>query len=273
MRWLLVLMVISSLGLTFVAPASAEEERQQNPFKGDRDAIAVGKGLFRYYCAGCHGMEGGGGFRGPDLTRGQLTHVSDDQDMLQVVKGGIQGTQMPPQTLPDDNLWRIIAFVTDLRSNAPPQGVSGDWESGRDIFVGKGFCSTCHMVRGKGGRFGPDLTGIGTTRSWESFVESIREPSAQFKNVLQADGRMAGGYESVRLVTPSGARITGVIRNEDTYTIQVLDQKENFHSYRKSELQAITYLDGSLMPAYSEDALSDQELEDLLSFLTGPARE
>ena len=146
--------------------------------------------------------------------------------------------------------------------------MSGDWESGRDIFVGKGFCSNCHMVRGKGGRFGPDLTGIGTTRSWESFVKSIRKPSAQFKNVLQADGRMAGGYESVRLATPSGARITGVIRNEDTYTIQVLDQEENFHSFRKSELQAITYLDSSLMPAYSESALSDQELEDLLSFLT-----
>ena len=84
---------------------------------------------------------------------------------------------------------------------------------------------------------------------------------------------MAGGYESVRLVTPSGSEITGVIRNEDTYTIQVLDQKENFHSYRKSELQAISYLDSSLMPAYSESALSDQELQDLLSFLTRPAAE
>jgi putative heme-binding domain-containing protein len=273
MRLLPLLLVVSSVGVTLVERAAAEEERQQNPFKGDRDAIAVGKGLFRYYCAGCHGMEGGGGFRGPDLTRGQLTHVSDDEDMLQVAKGGIQGTQMPHQRLPDDNLWRIIAFVTDLRTKARPEALSGDWESGRDIFVGKGFCSNCHMVRGKGGRFGPDLTGIGTTRSWESFVKSIRKPSAQFKNVLQADGRMAGGYESVRLATPSGARITGVIRNEDTYTIQVLDQEENFHSFRKSELQAITYLDSSLMPAYSESALSDQELEDLLSFLTSPLGE
>ena len=64
-------------------------------------------------------MEGGGGFRGPDLTRGQLTHVADDHDMLGVVKDGIQGTQMPAQTLPDSNLWRIIAFITDLRSKAP----------------------------------------------------------------------------------------------------------------------------------------------------------
>lgn len=251
----------------------AEEDRQENPYKGDENAIDVGKGLFRIYCAGCHGMEGGGGFRGPDLTRAQLTHVSDDEDMLQVVKDGIQGTQMPPLTFPDDNLWRIIAYITDLRSKAQPQGVRGDWKSGQEIFAGKGFCSNCHMVRGKGGRLGPDLTDIGSTRSWESFLESVRDPSAQFKNVLQTDGRMAGGYESVRLVTQSGNRITGVIRNEDTYTIQVLDQAENFHSYRKGDLQTITYLDRSLMPAYPESALSEQEVADLMIFLARTGEE
>ena len=259
------------LGPTTADPAVAEEEeRKQNPYKGNPDDVLVGKGLFRYYCAGCHGMEGGGGFRGPDLVRGQLTHVADDHDMLEVVRNGIQGTQMPGQTLPDSNLWRMIAFITDLRSKARPQDLSGDWESGREIFSGKGFCSGCHMVRGDGGRLGPDLTGIGNSRPWESFLEAMRDPSAQFKNVLQADGRMAGGYESVRLVASSGKEITGVVRNEDTYTIQVLDQEENYHSYRKSELRELTHLDHSLMPAYSESALSDQELMDLLVFLTRP---
>ena len=264
------------LGSTSAIPALAvaeEEERKQNPYKGDPEAVLVGKGLFRYYCAGCHGMEGGGGFRGPDLVRGQLTHVVDDHDMLDVVRNGIQGTQMPAQTLPDSNLWRMIAFITDLRSKARPQELSGDWESGRETFSGKGYCSGCHMVRGEGGRFGPDLTGIGNTRPWESFREAMREPSAQFKNVLQADGRMAGGYESVRMVTAAGEQITGVVRNEDTYTIQVLDQQENYHSYRKSELRELAHLDHSLMPAYSESALSDQDLRDLLIFLTRPAAE
>ena len=274
--WLVLAIVAVVLGSTSAIPALAvaeEEERKQNPYKGNPEDILVGKGLFRYYCAGCHGMEGGGGFRGPDLVRGRLTHVVDDHDMLEVVRNGIQGTQMPPQTLPDSNLWRMIAFITDLRSKARPQELSGDWESGRKIFNGTGFCSGCHMVRGEGGRFGPDLTGIGNTRPWESFREAMREPSAQFKNVLQADGRMAGGYESVRLVTPSGEEITGVVRNEDTYTIQVLDRNENYHSYRKSELRELTHLDHSLMPAYSESALSDQDLRDLLIFLTRPAGE
>ncbi|MCY3756683.1 MAG: hypothetical protein OXG96_03080, partial [Acidobacteria bacterium] len=54
------------LASTFAGPAlgaEEEEERKQNPYKGNPDDILVGKGLFRYYCAGCHGMEGGGGFR------------------------------------------------------------------------------------------------------------------------------------------------------------------------------------------------------------------
>ena len=84
---------------------------------------------------------------------------------------------------------------------------------------------------------------------------------------------MVGGYEPVRLITREGKKITGVIRNEDSFTIQVLDQRENFHSHDKSELEGIIRLDKSLMPAYPESVLSDRELEDLLTFLAGQREE
>ena len=274
LSWLLTLLmsffVVSYSGIEQAEEILAKDKRQKNPFSNDLKAVEVGKGSFRYYCAGCHGMEGAGGFRGPDLIRGELTHISDDQDMMQVVRHGIQGTQMPPSTLPDDNLWRIISFVNHLRTESQQRTLSGDWDSGKRIFFGKGFCSDCHMVRGTGGRFGPDLTGIGKTRPLKSFVESTRDPSAQFKNVVHADGRMAGGFQSVQLVTEKDSKIIGVIRNEDTYSIQILDRNEKFHSYYKKELTKIIYLDESLMPPYPDSILSDQELEDLLVFLTKP---
>ncbi len=129
------------------------------------------------------------------------------------------------------------------------------------------------MIQGKGGRLGPDLTRVGKIRSVEALVESIREPSARFRNLRLGDGRMVGGYEPVRLITREGKKITGVIRNEDSFTIQVLDQRENFHSHDKSELEGIIRLDKSLMPAYPESVLSDRELEDLLTFLAGQREE
>ena len=249
------------------------EERKQNPYKGDADAILVGEGLFRYYCAGCHGMEGGGGFRGPDLTRGQLTHVADDHDMLGVGEGRNPGN---PDASPDASRQQSVAHdrLCHRSSNqGPTRGI------GRGLGIGAGALRRQGVLlrlphgsgRGRPLRARPD--GHRKNSLLESFLEAVREPSAQFKNVLQADGRMAGGYESVRLVTPSGERITGVVRNEDTYTIQVLDQQENYHSYRKSELREITHLDQSLMPVYSESALSDQDLKDLLLFLTRSAAE
>lgn len=261
-----------SCSLLFGQAPDAEKEKR-NPFAGDADAIAVGKSLFRCYCAVCHGEKGEGGFRGPDLIQRRLIRGSRDQDLLRVIKQGIQGTMMPPHVHPDENVWRIIAFIKHTRSQTQPRQLTGDWDSGRTIFFGKGFCSNCHMVRGEGGRFGPDLSRVGRVRSLKTMIESIRKPSARFRNLRQPDGAMVGGYEPVRLATRDGTKITGVIRNEDTFTIQVLDQKENFHSHNKSDLEEITRLDQSLMPAYPESAISEHELEDLLTFLAEPPEE
>ena len=260
------------LGFPLLAEPPAKEKRH-NPFAGDADAIAVGKSLFRTYCSLCHGGEGRGGFRGPDLIATRLTRAATDEEMFQVVKQGIQGTQMPSHALPDANLWRIIAFITHARSNAKARELTGNRDSGRSFFFGKGFCSNCHMVYGKGGRLGPDLSRIGAIRSLDALVESIREPNARFRNLPQIDGSMLGGYEPVRLITKEGETITGVIKNEDTFTIQVLDQRENFHSHVKNELEEIIRLGASLMPAYPKRVLSDHELEDLLTFLTAGAEE
>ena len=167
-----------------------EDKKQENPFAEDTDAIAVGKSLFRCYCAGCHGEKGQGGFRGPDLIRRRLIRSSSDKQMHQVVKQGIQGTQMPPHVLPDDQVWRIIAFISHTRSQSRVRTLTGDQDSGRDIFFSKSFCSNCHMIQGKGGRLGPDLTRVGKIRSVEALVESIREPSARFRNLrLAARGK------------------------------------------------------------------------------------
>ncbi len=250
-------------------PAHPQEAgpRNKNPRLGDPVAIAGGRGLFRVYCSFCHGLKAEGGLTGPDLTRPDLTHGPTDQQMFQVISQGILGTDMPPYALPEDQIWQIMAFLAEARSKRQAVGADGDWQAGKTLYFGKGFCGNCHMVSGEGGRLGPDLTRIGAMRSLVDLRESIRDPSANFRTRTIL-GRPWTNYEPVTLVAADGSRTTGVIRNEDTFTIQIMDQKEVLHSRQKGELKEIVRLDHSLMPAYSTGMLSETNLLDLLTFLT-----
>ena len=250
-------------------PAHPQEagSKNKNPRLGDPVAIAGGRALFRIYCSFCHGLKAEGGLTGPELTRPDLTHSSTDQQMFQVISQGVLGTDMPPYDLPEDQIWQIMAFLAQTRSERQAVGADGDWQVGKTLYFGTGFCASCHMVGGEGGRLGPDLTRIGAMRSLEDLRESIRDPSADFRTRTILD-RPWTNYEPVTLVAADGSRITGVIRNEDTFTIQIMDQKEALHSRQKSSLKEIVRLDHSLMPAYSRSMLSDTELRDLLTFLT-----
>ena len=245
----------------------------RSPLSDDPEAIAAGRALFRWNCAFCHGLGAEGGIRGPDLVRRQLSHAATDRQMFDNITQGIQGTDMPGHPLPDDHVWQIVSFLNDRRSKAQIRQPAGDWDRGKQLYFGRAVCHDCHMIHGKGGRLGPNLTGIGSRSSLEDLIESIREPNAQFKTVRGFDGSRAGGYEPVTLVAKNGRKTTGVVKNEDTFVIQIMDAEENFHFATKADLSEVIRLEESMMPAYEEDYLSHQELEDLLTFLTQPPPE
>ena len=70
----------------------------------------------------------------------------------------------------------------------------------------------------------------------------------------------------VRLVTRDGATITGRLLNQDIFTVQLLDSKEQLRSVARSDLRELTFIDKSPMPSYREK-LSSQEMTDLVSYL------
>ena len=76
------------------------------------------------------------------------------------------------------------------------------------------------------------------------------------------------GYEPVTLVTRSGERIRGVRKNEDEFSIQIMDMRERLQGYLKSDLAEFTLDKQSVMPAYGPDRLADSDLDDLLRYLT-----
>ena len=254
--------------LLLPAHLSVEGPNQKNPLAGDPEALEGGRSLYRWYCSPCHGLGAEGGIRGPNLVRTNLMNSTTEQEMFQVIKQGIMGTEMPPHPVPDNQIWQIITFLDDRRSREDTRSLDGDAKTGEMIYFGKAFCSNCHMINGQGGRLGPDLTRIGTMRSINDLIESIRKPSSNFRNrTIMGLNRPWDGYSPVTLLTKAGRRITGAIRNEDTFTIQVIDVGENHHSVEKSQLKKIIRPTRSLMPPYPQSFLSDKEMEDLLTYL------
>jgi mono/diheme cytochrome c family protein len=177
------------------------------------EPIAAGRQLFLKNCSACHGDTAKGG-RAHDLTSVDWKHGSSLDALVKNIVNGIPGTQMPAFPLPDPDARALAAFLLSL--NADPAGrLAGDPANGRALFYGTGSCAVCHMFAGRGSIFGPDLTGI----------------RARFKPAALL-ARMAQPIHSVEL-RPG---LQGTVRNEDTFTLQVLDANQKWHMIDKRSL-------------------------------------
>jgi cytochrome c oxidase cbb3-type subunit 3 len=244
---------------------------QENPLAGNPAAIQEGASLFRANCSPCHGLNAQGGGRGPDLTAGRWVHGSSDADIFRTITRGVPGTEMPANGFDDSETWAILAY---LRSLAPAKSetVSGDSANGEKVFWGTGGCSTCHMVQGRGGVLGPDLSHVGEARSVPYLIDSIREPSKELTSGTLDPNNHYGlplVYDTVTVVTRDGHKIVGVAKNEDTFSLQLLDTNQQLQFFLKKNLKEVIHERKSLMPAYSETMLKPAELQDLVAYLTG----
>src|SRR5947199_200776 len=118
-----------------------------------------------------------------------------------------------------------VLLVTGVAAaQAPAQGGRGQAPAGRDASPppmknrgagGAWFepnCSNCHRVGGRGGRVGPDLSRVGSSRSSALLEHKIRHASAYIMSIYQG-GVVLDGYQPVTLVTKDGQRIRGVKKN------------------------------------------------------------
>lgn len=233
-----------------------ESDGPRNPLAGRPEAIQAGSKLFTNSCGGCHGGSGQGG-RGPNLVEGRRIRRLTDPALFTSIKSGVPGTDMPPTNLPDDRIWELVAFVRDLSAPAYESKLPGDPDAGSALFYGKAGCSGCHMIRGQGGFLGPDLTNAGAERSAPQLRESIVKPNA----------RIAGDYEAVTATTLDGAKIAGVARNHDGYSLQILDAKGELHLLSKDKLRNLEFRKTSLMPDDYSQRLSADEISNLIAFL------
>jgi len=225
----------------------------QAPGSQNVSRIETGHKLFQKNCAACHGMEAKGG-RGSDLTTGHWKWGSSDADILRNILTGISGTQMPAFPMPEEEGQAIIAWLRSLRSAGPEEQVTGDASAGRALFFGSGGCSHCHIFGGQGGRLGPDLSRIGEEKHVAELKEAISTP----------DQSLREGYHTAEVRTAEGTTIRGVIKNEDTFSLQMMDEHEKLHLLSKADLKEVNHTQHSLMPAAK---LNAAEVDNLIAFL------
>jgi cytochrome c oxidase cbb3-type subunit 3 len=253
--------MIRSIGISLLLAgvgcfAPAQTVSPKNPLGTGPEVVAAGHVTFNRTCTACHGMDGAEGERAPALVGDRRFFRLSENALFDTIKNGILGTAMPALGLPDDDIWRIVVFIRAMRASASDVDVPGNAQQGAAVFSGKGGCAKCHMVLGHGGIIGPDLSNIGAQMT----LQHLRESLTQARPLLN-------GYRPVRVVTRSGETVEGIAKNEDRFSIQILDFHDKLHLYDKSELRQIDHETTSLMPHNYDKVLTLDEYQDLVAML------
>jgi alcohol dehydrogenase (cytochrome c) len=153
----------------------------------------------------------------------------------------------------------LVMFATAWLTGAV---LAAQQPAGEVLFFGKAGCGGCHEVNGRGGVTGPDLSAAGT-QSAEALRAKILNPN---NAVAPAPGGR-GGITTVVARMRDGREIQGVRRNEDTFTLQMMDASGQLHLLDKTNLAQVRYENRSLMPADYGSRLTAQELQNLIAYL------
>jgi putative heme-binding domain-containing protein len=238
-------------------------QAQQQESSQHAGATRLGKNSFVANCAGCHGLDGRGSDRAPDIATAGEVHRLTDAALLKIVRDGVSGTGMPPfRALGEPRVRTIIGYLRALQGASRDQPLPGDPANGKALFYGKGDCSRCHVVRGVGGFIGSDLTGYAAGRSADQARQGILNPELT-RN---------GANTLVIVTTRDGRKLSGIARNEDNFSLQLLTLEGAFYSLSKSESQIERTMQ-PIMPTDYGSGLSPEELNDLVSYLISIARE
>ena len=250
--------------LVFALPASAQNSGRHTKSAESGSALNLDADkTFAATCAGCHGLDGRGGERGPNLaTRPEVVRRSD-AELLKALRDGKPTSGMPSfATLGDAKLSAMVSYLRALQGKNASALVSGDPQHGESLFFGKARCSECHSVNGKGGFIGSELSDYAVGSSAAEVKNSLLNPDIDAKQ----------SRSKTRITLRDGKSWQGIIRNEDNFSLQLQSLDGVFHLIQKSEVVELKSADQPLMPDDYGKVLSPSELDDLVGFLMTVAR-
>jgi cytochrome c oxidase cbb3-type subunit III len=239
-----------------IASQEQKSPRSTNVVQRLDTSNVEGKQAFESRCAGCHGLDGRGGERAPDIASNAKTQQRSDGELARIVEQGLPGTGMPAFASLGSNIKNVVAYLRELQGKKESATLPGDAKRGRELFYGNGRCSECHSVAGSGGFIASELSGFAGNRSPDEIRLAIIKPTSA--NRLGA---------KMILKTRDGKEYSGIVRNEDNFSLQLQGLDGGFQLFQKSELASVSRQPDSFMPADYGTTLNHDELNDLISFL------
>jgi len=246
-------LVLAFAVLVALGVASRAHAAQDHAYTSEN--IQAGAGIYAARCAGCHGPNGDT-VAGVDFRRGVFKRAVTDDDLVKSITAGTAGAGMPSFNFPPAEMTKLISYLRAGFDAAGPPVRFGDKARGQALVEGKGRCLTCHRVNGRGLRTAPDLSDIGALRSPSTIQRSLLDPTAGMMPINRP----------VRLVLKNGQTLRGRRLNEDTFTIQLIDEEERLVSLSKTEIREIELGKSSPMPPATK-TLSEDEIADVVAYL------
>jgi cytochrome c oxidase cbb3-type subunit 3 len=257
--------LVSVLTALCAVNAAIAGAQAMKPDQKSSSAAPNGKQIFASNCAACHGLDGKGSERAPNIADGADVRAMSRGQVFRIIQNGIPSTGMPGfHTLSSA---QIDALVTHLRSlggaKTATQQLPGDREAGKILFTGKAECSHCHMVAGAGGFIASDLSEYGRIQS----AEEIRSAIAG-----TIDSRI-GPVRTATVTLHSGDKYVGRVRNEDNFSVQLQTLDGTFHLLSRNDVASLEYDPKPMMPSDYKSTLTAKEIDDLVSYLMSVAGE
>jgi cytochrome c oxidase cbb3-type subunit III len=251
--WIAAVLVI---GAGMQGHVAAQEKGEPGVSSASSTDIS-GARTFRAQCAPCHGLDGRGGEHAPSIVRDQVKSMSDE-DLAQVIRHGIPDKGMPEfSSLSPTSIKAVIAYLRTMQGVSAPQTVSGDPAHGRSLFFGKAACSSCHVMEGAGNFIADDLSDFG----------GDHQPSEIRKAILKPEKVVDSPREQATITTRSGRELSGIVRNEDNFSLQLQDARGEFYLIAKADAMRISRAPLPEMPADYSKRLTTQEIDDLVIYI------
>jgi alcohol dehydrogenase (cytochrome c) len=213
--------------------------------------VESGKRLFEARCGLCHGADGAGGERGPNIVDARRGRVRSKESLREVISKGIPEGGMPAFRLPDDEMESILMFLGSLSAPAIDRALPGNLAAGSAFFFGEGKCSSCHMIQGRGGVLGPDLSNLGRERRLAQIEQALHTPG--------------GSNRVVSVRTRDNRSVRGLVKNESNFDLQLLGMDGTVHLFERKQIAVIDRETKPLMPPLHA---SPEQTRDLLAFLS-----